>query len=105
MYTEGTFSEGLEDGYRLRVEMDTDAENPTKWGDHVKEGDDVYTRWARGYVYGVILEKSVRYANVDDPSDLYSRWLEVESLWECYLDAEYTALNVAREYGWDGVSR
>lgn len=105
MYYPGIFDEGLKDGYRFRVVQDVDAEDPCTWGDHVQKGDDIHTKWADGDVYGVILERCVQYVNVDDSSDLYGRWLETDSLWGCYLDAEYTALNVAREYGWDGVSR
>lgn len=103
MYYEGTFDIGMKAGYRLVVSQDNDAENPTEWGGHVEEGDDIYRRWARGDVYGVILEKYTRYVNVDDPSDLYGRWSEAESLWGCYLDKAYDAWHVATEHGWAGT--
>lgn len=105
MYFVGTFTDGMKNGYRLRVEQDFDAESPTTWGDHVREGDTVYRQWARGDVYTVVLERWIKYVNVDDSSDLWGRWLPEESLGDCYLSSGYTALTVARTHGWDGVVR
>jgi hypothetical protein len=103
VYTEGTYTDGLLEGFRLRVEQDTDAEDPTTWGDHVTEGDNVHRRWARGHVYGVIMERYVKYVDPTGEFPDFGRWLETDSLWGCYLDSDYTALTVAKEYAFEGV--
>lgn len=81
---------------RLVIEQDTDAENPTTWGNHVTEGDDIHTAWADGEVYGVILERAKVYT-AEDGSTL-TNWEDSDSLWGCYLSDDYTAQTVALEH-------
>jgi hypothetical protein len=99
----GTTTDGLLDGFRLRVEQDENAGNPTEWGNHVVEGDDIHSQWARGDVYGVVMERYVLYIDPTGQFSDYGRWLETDSLWGCYLGSDYTALTVAREHGFEGV--
>lgn len=96
-------TEGLLGGYRLVVTQDVDAENPTTWGDHVTENSATYQQWAQGDVSVVSMEKMVTYINEDDDEDFILSWVTTESLGGCYLSADYTPLNVAREHGWEGV--
>lgn len=103
MYYPGTASDGLLDGFRLRVEQDTDAENPTSWGDHVVEGDDIHRKWVRDEVYVVVMEHYVPYVDPTGEFPDSGRWLKVEALGGCYLDAGYTALDVAIDHGFEGV--
>ena len=84
------------------ITQDVDAENPTSW-DHVTEGDEVHSQWARGDVSVVSMEKMVTYINEDDPEDFILSWVTTESLGGCYLSADYTPVIVARENRWEGV--
>ena len=104
MYYEGTYDEGMKPGYRLVVTEDVDAENPLFWGSHVKVDGDIYQRWARGEVYTVSVEQRAEYVNVNDEYDIIVQWNLVDSLGGCYLDSDYTCLDVARENGWEGVA-
>ncbi len=65
--------------YRISIYPDPDPECPLEWGDHVKEGDEVYAQWADGDVWGFVIEK-VDYCPCcgSDTSE------EVDSLWGCY---------------------
>lgn len=65
-----------------------------------------YEAWAESEVYGVILEREVTWARLDEngeqvfltePNTLRT-WEEVESVWGCYLNDEYTAQTVAVEH-------
>lgn len=57
-----------------------------------------YERWLAGDVYGVILERLTRWTS--EFGDVDERWDTVPdcAIWGCYLDSDYTALDVARDY-------
>lgn len=74
----------------------------------IKSERETYRQWANGEVYGVIFERRATYVRVIDsdsdtlPSDVdwnetRETWEQVESLWGCYLDSDYTAQMVALE--------
>lgn len=81
---------------RLIVRYDHDAESPLSWGDHVTRDSPEYQRWQEGDVYGVILERARIFTA--DNGDTLTVWEKSESIWGCYLDADYTARTVAAEY-------
>jgi hypothetical protein len=54
-------------------------------------------QWAEGEVYGVILDRLVEWVRPDTGASR-EEWDEVESIWGCYLDKDYTAEVVAGEY-------
>ena len=88
---------------RIRVEYDTDAEDPRWWGDHITDNDYVVEQWRAGEVYGVIVERKVDWIRVgagdgEKLPDTMTTWEEVDSIWGCYLDDTYTARVVANEY-------
>lgn len=45
---------------------------------------DEWQAWALGDVWGYVVEKRARYANVADPADVLDRWREVDSCWGFY---------------------
>lgn len=51
---------------RLVVRADDDAEPPTEWGDHVDEDGPEMQAWSAGEVYGVVLEKRVRWLRLNE---------------------------------------
>lgn len=67
---------------------------------------ETYRQWADGEVYGVILERLALWAKLSDDGSsvlqgdgtVREEWEEVESLWGCYLDDDYTAQVVAAEH-------
>lgn len=64
-----------------------------------------YEAWAESEVYGVILEREVTWARLDENGEqvfltepnTMRTWEEVDSIWGCYLNDEYTAQTVAIE--------
>ena len=89
---------------RIRVEYDTDAEDPRWWGDHIADDDYAVEQWRAGEVYGVIVERKVDWTFEGDIPDgvmvpnTMTTWEEIDSIWGCYLDDTYTARVVANEY-------
>jgi hypothetical protein len=72
----------------------------------IKAERSVYETWAKGEVYGVVLERRVEWKPVsetDQPRGIKTTWEDDESIWGCYLDDTYTAESVAKEH-W-GVSK
>lgn len=107
-YVPGVYTEGMEQGYRLRVEQDTDVADcsPLTWDrEDVTEDSPVYKQWARGDVYVVTVEKEVPYQVVGEEFAGFTRWLPQDDLGDCYLNADYTAIDVARQYGFPGVRK
>ena len=78
--------------------------SPSDWATHLvlwddKKGSNVYDAfeaWLKGDVYGVVAQKKVVWSaeGHDDEFD----WEDVDSLWGCYLDEEYTPEMVASEH-------
>ena len=66
----------------------------------IEQEQKTYEQWAEGEVYGVILERAApwekTYVNGGDTVEGVD-WVEVGSLWGCYLDDTYTAQEVAKE--------
>lgn len=56
-----------------------------------------YAAWRRGDVFLVVHEKREQWTNADETAEM-DTWEPVDSLGGCYLDDNYTALDVAREY-------
>ena len=88
---------------RIRVEYDTDAEDPRTWGDHIADDDYAVEQWRAGEVYGVIVERKVDWTRMgagdgEKLPDTMTTWEEIDSIWGCYLDDTYTARVVANEY-------
>jgi len=94
----------IDDKTRIAVYLDTDAESPLTWGTALTEDSFEYKQWAKGEVYGVVIEQRVDYYELDDNGVATDRpclevWEETgDSLWGCYLDDTYTAEMVAKEY-------
>ena len=91
----------IDDKTRIAVYPDTDAECPREWGDHITRDSPEYKQWAAGEVYGVVIE--TRALCYDERGNLLTEppfdiWVQSDSLWGCYLDADYTAEIVAKEY-------
>lgn len=68
----------------------------------IEQEQETYRQWAEGEVYGVILERSETWCRIlsdgtADRLDTRNEWDEVDSLWGCYLDDDYTAKVVACE--------
>lgn len=116
-YYPGTYTTAddprISKGYRVRVVQDEDAEDPRGWGDHITTNSDEYKRWAAGEVYGVIVERVetcipledvLLYVYPEDSPNKFTRWIQVESLWSCYLDPDYTGITVAHEIAPDAVT-
>ena len=59
---------------------------------------EVYAAWRRGDVFIVEHRQRVRLYTEDGEPYEEDYWKEVDSLGGCYLDDEYTALDVAREH-------
>lgn len=57
---------------------------------------DAYAAWRRGDVYIVEHQKREQFTNADETREL-DIWEGVDSLGGCYLDDEYTAIDVARD--------
>lgn len=81
--------------------------SPGDWATVLEIGNDlglysVYAAWRRGDVYNVAHQERVVYARIDgddiDPDDIHEEWEVVDGISECYLNDEYTALDVAREH-------
>lgn len=74
----------------------------------IQQENETYETWARGEVYGVILERQALWGRLsDDGSTLLQgegtvreTWEQADdtAIWGCYLDDEYTAQAVALEY-------
>lgn len=56
-----------------------------------------YAAWRRGDVFIVEHQKREQWSNADETAEM-DTWEPVDSLAECYLNDEYTALDVAREH-------
>jgi hypothetical protein len=71
------------------------------WQAEVIKGDrETYRQWADAEVYGVILERLETWAKIPKKglqliAETREEWEEVDSLWGCYLDDDYTAQVVA----------
>jgi hypothetical protein len=59
-----------------------------------------YRAWAEGEVYGVIIEKNVTWAKVEDPDETMETWEEEESVWGIIGDewAEQEAREMLSHY-------
>ena len=94
----------MHDGHLKRYILAIDVKDETgPW--YIDRQAEIYERWLAGDVYGVILEQKVRYVcALEDNTILWED--EIESwdtvpdcaIWGCYLDSDYTALDVARDY-------
>lgn len=65
----------------------------------IKDEQEDYRRWCDGEVYGVKLERRIDLYELDDKGvatdrEAFPFWEEVESLWGCYLNDDYTAKEV-----------
>lgn len=58
----------------------------------------VFARWTRGEVYNVAHETMVVWVNLADDTVQRKTWDIHDSIGGCYLDSEYTALDVARDH-------
>lgn len=58
---------------------------------------DVFSKWLQGEVYIVEHQKREQWTNADETQEM-STWEYVDALAGCYLDDEYTAIEVAREH-------
>ena len=56
-----------------------------------------YAAWRRGDVFIVEHQKQEHWTNADETAEM-DTWEAVDSLCGCYLDDDYTALDVAREH-------
>jgi len=56
-----------------------------------------YAAWRRGDVFIVEHQKREHWTNADETAEM-DTWEPVDSLGDCYLDENYTALDVARYY-------
>ena len=56
-----------------------------------------YAAWRRGDVFIVEHQKREQWTNADETAEM-DTWEYADSLCGCYLDDEYTALDVAREH-------
>ena len=56
-----------------------------------------YAAWRRGDVFLVVHEKREQWTNADETAEM-DTWEPVDSIGGNYLDDEYTAIDVAREY-------
>lgn len=72
------------------------ADHLAKQAEVIESERATYQQWADGEVYGVIFERAVEWKTLDG-SAMMTTWEEVDSVWGCYLDDEYTAEQVARE--------
>ena len=83
-----------------------DGKSKAEWEAAIIEGErETYRQWAESEVYGVILERKKKWAEVTPGGVIVGgsqmeTWEEVESVWGNYLDDDYTAQVVANEY-WD----
>lgn len=57
---------------------------------------ETYAAWRRGDVFSVEHQKREQWANADERAEM-DTWEYADSLCGCYLNDEYTALDVARE--------
>lgn len=59
---------------------------------------ETYEQWLSGDVYGVILQRLTTWTS--EHGDVTETWDDVPdcALWGCYLNKDYTALDVAREH-------
>lgn len=73
-------------------------EHFAKQNEVIDQERETYRQWAEGEVYGVIHEKLETWVKADDPDETRDDWEEVDALWGCYLDDDYTALVVAKEH-------
>lgn len=83
------------------VHMDNDfSADLTGQAEIIKSERETYRQWAEGDVYGVALERRrpfvKKYADGDEVEG--EEWDEVESVWGCYLDRDYTPEVVARQF-------
>lgn len=72
------------------------------WATVLEIGDEIglynaYASWRRGGVYIVEHQKREQWTNADETAEMYT-WEYVDSLGGCYLDDEYTALDVAKDH-------
>lgn len=58
---------------------------------------DVFSRWKNGEIYLVVHQKREQWTNADETEEM-DTWEWEDSIGGCYLDDEYTAEVVAREY-------
>ena len=56
-----------------------------------------FSTWMNGEVYIVVHQKREQWTNADETAEM-DTWEPVDSLGGCYLDDNYTALDVARDY-------
>ena len=56
-----------------------------------------YAAWRRGDVFIVEHQKREQWTNADETAEM-DTWEYADSLADCYLDDNYTALDVAREH-------
>jgi hypothetical protein len=88
--------------------VDNDGSYPPKRGTLEEQARliaserETYRQWAEGEVYGVTLQRVSTWAKLDDygrPITMTERpvWEDVDSLYGCYLDNDYTAEEVALE--------
>ena len=75
-------------------------EHLAKQAEVIAGEQETYRQWAEGEVFGVILERKRHFTKIyDDGSGAEGdEWDEVDSIWGCYLDRNYTAIDVALEH-------
>jgi hypothetical protein len=73
----------------------------------IAQDHETYRRWCDGEVYGVRIERLASWIKLDDDGEvsddgsMKSDWEDAggdDAIWGCYLDSDYTAIVVAREY-------
>lgn len=94
----------LEDDTRavksVGVEVYRDTYNYLAFGesqDSIVSFMEVFSRWLQGEVYLLCHEQREQWTNADETREM-DTWEPVDWLGGCYLDDEYTALDVAREH-------
>lgn len=78
----------------------TDGDPLQQQADVIKAERESYRQWADGEVYGVVLERLETWAKLGPGGTVgdgtqRDEWEQVDALWGCYLDDEYTAQAVA----------
>lgn len=78
------------------------AEYITKEREVIEQEQRIYERWAEGDVYTVSLEELVKYVRITgdeiERDFTLDQWELVDSISGCYLDTDYTTLQVANEH-------
>jgi hypothetical protein len=93
----------ITEDYRLIVTPDENASDPRDWNPGSEVDPGTLSLWQAGRVYIVASQERQWWARLDEsgqPIRLTAeyRWMDVDSIGECYLTDEYTAQVVASEH-------